>query len=101
MKYLKVGVERESRSARRVPVFIHRQDGREIAAILTNISNHGCQLKSAAKLSSDEFVRIEFPHVGGMAARICWAADGAAGAEFIPHSDVWEEIQAPSREGRW
>jgi hypothetical protein len=58
MECMKFGVERESRSTRRVEVFVHRQDGQEIAAILTNISNHGCQFKSAAALALDEFVCV-------------------------------------------
>lgn len=93
MGYVRSEVERESRSTKRVPVFVHHQDGREIAAVLTNISNHGCQLASAAVLASDELVRIEFPRVGGLAARICWASDGLAGVEFIPDSDVWEQTE--------
>ena len=87
-------VERASRCARRVNAFVRREDGREIAAVLTNISTGGCELMVGEPLTVDELVRIEFPRIGGMAARIRWMTGSYAGAEFVPQSDVWEEISA-------
>jgi hypothetical protein len=43
-------------------------------------------------LAVDELVRIEVPRLGSVAATIRWASNGKAGAEFIPQSDVWEEV---------
>ena len=83
--------DRQSRSTRRVETFLYRQDGREIRALLTNVSNHGCQLRPQEWLAVDERVRIEVPRLGSIAATIRWMSDGNAGAEFVPQSDVWEE----------
>lgn len=87
---------RESRSTRRVEAFLRRQDGREIRTLVTNISNCGCQIKLQEVLAVDELVRIEIPRLGSIAASIRWMADGMAGAEFIVHSDVWEEVRDSS-----
>lgn len=92
MNYVRSLRDREGRSTRRVEAFLHRQDGREIRTLVTNISNRGCQLKPQGLLVVDELVRIEIPRVGSVAATIRWMSDGSAGAEFLPHSDVWEEI---------
>ena len=89
--------DRESRSTRRIEAFVHRQNGREIGAFVTNVSNCGCQLKPRESLEIDEFVRIEIPRVGSVAARIRWTSNGNSGAEFIPQSDIWEEV--PGLEG--
>ena len=96
MGYTSPKVDRESRSIRRVDVFVHRQDGQEVAALLTNISNRGIQLKTSEKLDLNELVRIEVPRLGGVAARIRWTLGGLAGAELVPHSDVWELVRQSS-----
>ena len=83
--------DRESRFRRRLQLFVYRQDGREIKTRLINISGRGCQLAPAEPLSVDEQVRIEIPRLGSIAATIRWSAEGKAGAEFVPQSDVWEE----------
>jgi hypothetical protein len=90
MKILRCLSERESRSTRRIEAFLCRQDGHEIRALVTNISRRGCQLKPHQQLAVDELVRIDFPRVGSVAAKIRWMSDGSAGAEFIPDSDIWE-----------
>lgn len=87
--------DRESRSTRRIEAYLRRQDGRETRAMLTNISNRGCQLRPHEILEVDEMVRIELPRVGSVAATIRWMDNGSAGAEFIPQSDIWEEILEP------
>ena len=84
--------QRESRSTRSVEVFLRRQDGREIRTLLTNISTRGCRLLPREALAINELIRIEIPRLGSVAALIRWSLDGYAGAEFIPQSDVWEEI---------
>lgn len=85
--------DRESRSIRRVEAYLHRQDGREVRAFLTNVSNGGCQLRPREMPAIGETVRIEIPRLGSFAATIRWAADGYAGAEFVPQSDIWEETR--------
>lgn len=85
-------VNRESRSRRRVDAFLHRQDGHEIRAMVINISNRGCQLRPQELVAVDELVRIEFPRIGSVAATIRWISNGNVGAEFIPQSDIWEEV---------
>ena len=75
---------RESRSKRRVEAFVHRQDGREIKALVTNISNRACELRPQELLSVDERIRIEIPRLGSIAAAIRWISDEHAGAEFLP-----------------
>ena len=93
MKWVRSFPERESRSTRRVEAFVHRQDGREVRTMLTNISNRGCQMKPQELLRVDELVRIDVPRVGSVAATIRWMSDdGNAGAEFIPQSEIWEEV---------
>ena len=83
-------IDREYRLKRRRELFLHRQDGREIRILLTNISERGCELRLNEALAVDERVRIEVPRLGSLAATIRWSADGRAGAEFIGQSDIWE-----------
>ena len=85
-------VDRESRSIRRIEAFLYRQDGREMKAMLTNVSKRGCEIRPQHLLAIDELVRIEVPRLGSFAATIRWMTDGRAGAEFIPQSDIWEEV---------
>lgn len=82
---------RESRSKRRIEAFVHRQNGRELRVLVTNISRSGCGLRPSNELAADELVRIEIPRVGSFAAEIRWTSAEFAGARFIPQSDVWEE----------
>jgi hypothetical protein len=91
MKKVPHPATRESRSTRRIEAYLRRQDGRGMRAILTNISSRGCGLKAGQALAIDELVRIEVPRAGSVAATIRWTAEGEAGAEFLPESDVWEE----------
>lgn len=83
---------RESRSTRRVEVFLRREDGREIRTLLTNVSARGCRLRPQEELAIDERLRIEIPRLGSVAAIVRWSLEGNAGAEFIAQSDVWEEV---------
>jgi hypothetical protein len=83
--------DRESRLRRRLELFVHRDDGREIKAVLTNVSEHGCRLTLEEPVLPDERVRIEVPRLGNITATIRWSSNGDAGAEFVAQSDVWEE----------
>lgn len=85
-------MDRESRSKRRIEAFLHRQDGREMKAMVTNVSARGCELRPQERLAVDELVRIEVPRLGSVAATIRWTSDENAGAEFVPQSDIWEEV---------
>jgi hypothetical protein len=96
MKHVRSVRDRESRSTRRVEAFLQRQDGREIRALVTNISKRGCQLKPEEVLAVNELVRIDVPRLGSIAATILWMSNESAGAEFIPQSDVWEEVSRSS-----
>jgi hypothetical protein len=100
MKSVLSQTDRESRSARSVEVFLRRQDGREIKTLLTNVSERGCRLMPREALEVDELVRIEVPRVGSVAATVRWSLDGHAGAEFIPQSDVWEEVTTSTSQTR-
>ena len=83
--------DRQNRLTRHFQLFIHRQDGREIKTVLTNVSERGCRLVPEEPLLVDERVRIEVPRLGSIAATIRWSSEGHAGAEFIAHSEIWEE----------
>lgn len=83
-------VEREGRTERPVEAYVLTNDGREIPVVITNVSNCGCLIKAGGDFASGEQVRIEVPRLGGIWAQIRWAADGDAGAEFVPGSDLWE-----------
>ena len=89
--------DRESRSTRRIEAYLYRQDGREMRALVTNVSKRGCQLRSREVLAVDELIRIEVPRIGSFAATIRWAADYDAGAEFVPQSDIWKETGTSGR----
>lgn len=88
--------ERESRSTRRVELYLRRQDGREIKTLLTNISARGCRLRLREALAVGELIRLEVPRLGSVAGAVRWRLDGNAGIEFIAQSDVWEEVAAGS-----
>lgn len=83
---------RESRSTRRIEVFLRKQDGRELRTLVTNISNRGCRLNANGVLSVDELVQLKIPRVGSVTATIRWVSKDEAGVEFIPGSDFWEAV---------
>jgi hypothetical protein len=94
MKDVASSSDRESRSLRNVEAFLHRQDGQETKAVVVNISARGCKLSTGELLAVDELVRLEVPRLGSVVAAIRWVSRGSAGAEFIPHSEMWEDRPA-------
>lgn len=83
-------VEREGRSPRCVDAFVLFKDGREIAVTIINISNRGGLIQGIGCFAAGDQVRVEVPRLGGLWAQIRWAANGNAGVEFVPDSDLWE-----------
>lgn len=75
-------VERESRSAKWLDVIIRRSDGQDFPAVMTNVSNGGCRLRSGETLRAGEAIHIEVPRMGGFSALVRWSNGSDAGAIF-------------------
>lgn len=97
MAYTNAQPGREGRSTRYVEAYLRRQDGREISAVVVNISLRGCRLRAEEELLPGERIWVGVPRLGSIAANVRWVEQGLAGVEFIPQSDVWETLPACSR----
>ena len=58
-------------------------DGREARAIVTNLSNNGCQLVAEVELSVGETLALILPGRGPIDAQVRWTADDRAGVRFL------------------
>ena len=73
--------ERGLRHSVRLDASVVRGDGKEVAAIVTDLSLDGCCLIGA--FSIGERLVVKIPKVGSLAAEIRWAFMGRAGARFL------------------
>lgn len=80
--------ERAGRSQRWIDATVHSNQ-REISAIISNISQAGCCIESAASFKLGELVEIVVPRLGSICGHIRWSQGYHAGAEFILGSDNW------------
>ena len=68
--------------------------GREVAALITNISYSGCQLLAETSLVVGETVRLSILGRGSMEAQVRWTAGDRAGLEFLLGASQVEERRA-------
>ena len=87
--------QRESRTTTWVKATVANESGKDICAVITNVSNCGCRLKAEQSFEVGEVVRLVVPGLGALSAKIRWSDRGQAGAEFIAGSDDW--AAAPRR----
>lgn len=81
--------ERAGRSQRWIDATVRSKRQREISAIISNISQAGCCIESAATFEVGERVEILVPRLGSIFGHIRWSQGSNAGAEFILGSDDW------------
>ncbi len=76
-------IGRKDRQEASVEAVVRRDDGRELSVRLTNLSDDGCRLETAADLTIGERLQITIPHKGDFPAQIRWSLQGSAGAQFV------------------
>jgi hypothetical protein len=69
-------------------------DGREVAALITNLSYAGCQLLAEAELVVGETILLTIPGRGSMEAQVRWTAGDSAGLQFLLRQSQVEERRA-------
>lgn len=58
-------------------------DGREVTALVTNLSDDGCQLLAEADLSVGETLVVTLPDRDPIEAQVRWTAGDKAGIRFL------------------
>ena len=81
-------VGRKDRNPVEIDAVVHRADGTQANARLTNFSDEGCRIEADEDFLIGERLQIAIPHMGQMKARIRWALPGSAGARFVVESDL-------------
>jgi hypothetical protein len=81
--------ERAGRSPRWIDASVRGRGKPEVCATISNISNSGCRIETAAPLRSGELIEIVVPRLGSISAYIRWTEKGHSGAEFVTGSETW------------
>ena len=68
--------------------------GRQVAALITNISYSGCQLLAETRLVVGETVLLSIQGRGSMEAQVRWTAGDSAGLQFLLGKSLAEERRA-------
>jgi shikimate 5-dehydrogenase len=81
-------IDWNSRSSRRVeqPATISLGDGGEARAIVTKLSDDGCQIIAETKLTVGETLVVKLPDRDPIHARVRWTAGDRAGINFLSDS---------------
>jgi hypothetical protein len=58
-------------------------DGREVRALVTNLSYEGCQLFAEAELCVGDTLGLTLPDRGSIQAQVRWTAGDKAGIKFL------------------
>ena len=74
---------RQPRTPHWLRATVRRPDGESMSATVTNLSEGGCRLRFTDDLTGGDLVTIEVGSLAAVPARICWADQGAAGAQFL------------------
>jgi hypothetical protein len=83
---LRKWIARQPRTPQWLRATVRRSDGGCVSATVTNVSDGGCRLRFSDALSDGDLVTIQVGSFAAVPARICWAVDGAAGAQFLAHA---------------
>jgi hypothetical protein len=70
-----------------VDAVVHRTDGSQSPARLTDFSDDGCRIEADTEFRIGERLKIAIPRMGQVKAQIRWAISGSAGAKFVIESD--------------
>lgn len=87
--------KREPRSTTWLEASVLSNNGREIPAVVTNMSTGGCRIRSSEPLTTGERVCIKVASLGEIAAHILWRQGPYAGAKFVGGTGIWEEESRP------
>jgi hypothetical protein len=80
-------IGRKDRNPVEIDAVVHRTDGTETPAKLTDFSDEGCRIEAEEEFRIGERLQIAIPRMGHVKAQIRWALPGSAGARFLAESD--------------
>lgn len=80
-------VRRRDRFPVDIDALVCRGDGRQTQARLSDFSDQGCRIHSAADFHVGERLQIAIPRMGRIRAQVRWIAPGTTGARFLTESD--------------
>jgi hypothetical protein len=66
---------------------VHRPDGRQIPAKISNFSDLGCRVQAPEPFRIGERLQIAVPRIGNLTAQVRWSLPGAAGTRFLTDWD--------------
>lgn len=80
-------VARKDRHPVEIDAVLHRTDGSKEPVKLSNFSDEGCRIETAAKFRIGERLQIAIPRMGQVKAQVRWLLPGTVGARFVAESD--------------
>lgn len=85
-------VSRNSRRHVSLATLIHRGDGSQACAYVSNLSYDGCELTCDELFLLDERIKLAVPNLGSIRAEIRWVRPDVrtAGARFVDKLDAAE-----------
>ena len=87
MERMQGWIGRQDRFPVEVDAVVHRADGSQSPALVSNISNEGCRLDSTEHFRIGELLTIAIPRIGRVKAQVRWALVGSAGTKFLEETD--------------
>jgi hypothetical protein len=90
-------VDWSARAARRGVSFaatVRLADGREVRALVSNLSYERCQLIAEAELFVGDTIVLNLPDRGWVEGQVRWTADDRAGVRFLSDSSEAENGRA-------
>jgi hypothetical protein len=63
--------------------------GSAFAAVITNISNRGCRIRTSETLVVGEVIVLDLPRLGTLSAEVRWSKLGSVGLCFIMGTEAW------------
>lgn len=88
MERMQGWIGRQDRFPVEVDAVVHRADGSQSAALVSNISNEGCRLDGTDHFRIGELLTIAIPRIGRVKAQVRWALFGSAGTKFIEETEI-------------
>jgi hypothetical protein len=74
---------RELRRDFALPVIACRMDDTRHTVVVTDISRHGCQLKTETAFEVDEMITLKHEVLGDLSGQVRWSCAGRVGLQFV------------------
>lgn len=88
---LSVWTKREMRYAVVASTVVSTSEGRAASAVILNLSNKGCRVRTALPLAVGERVTFVVEPHGMVEAEVCWRSEADAGLQLIARDPFYRD----------